>query len=307
MTLLEKEWFIEAPWGKLCVVAWGECSSPPVLLCHGVVDTAATFRPLVKLLPRDFYYIALELPGNGRSDHYPPGMMVSAYDLVYAIAVVVGHFRWDQFRYIAHSLGTVVGFLYDLSYPGKMTHVVNLDPVSRALTVSADEFAQWYHKYFTKYYEKYDIYNGRKETEPKHQWTEALEKLMKKRHLKEPEAVETLLRMSEPVAEGVIRYTYDQRMRIVTRPPLSPQNLRRILTSIPTPTLSIIAEQSVRNGTYEHAEFVFDESAYPLNNYRVRRVEGTHDVHLISPEKMAGWVGQFLLYGVDGLESKAKL
>ncbi|RVE49055.1 hypothetical protein evm_006301 [Chilo suppressalis] len=108
MSIPEKEWFIEAPWGRMCIVAWGECSSPPVLLCHGAIDSAACFRPLVKLLPKDFYYIALELPGHGKSDRYPPGMMVNAYDLVYAITVVVRHFRWDSFRLIAHSLGTVV-------------------------------------------------------------------------------------------------------------------------------------------------------------------------------------------------------
>ncbi|CAG9789725.1 unnamed protein product [Diatraea saccharalis] len=289
MGLLEKEWFIKAPWGKICIVAWGECSSPPVLLCHGAIDSAATFRPLLNLLPRDFYYIAVELPGNGKSDHYLPGMMVSVYDLVYVITVVVRHFRWEKFRFIGHSMGTAIGLFYQLSYPGMLTQLINLDPVSSRIATPADQFDRWCPGAAVITHDQ------------------AISKLMRYRGLSKETAAEILDRISETTDDGKIRYTFDQRMKLVTRPPISPENLKRICTGMKTPTLSIIAEDSVKNGRYSSTPFVFDESEYPAGNYRVRRVEGGHDVHLTNPERLAGYVAQFLLYGPEGLDSKSKL
>ncbi|KAL4714785.1 hypothetical protein ACJJTC_002644 [Scirpophaga incertulas] len=307
MTLLEKEWFIEVPWGRICVVAWGECSDPPVLLCHGSVDTAVCFRPLVKLLPKNFYYVSIELPGNGKSDHYPAGMMISAYDLVYAMAAVVRHFRWQTFDYMAHSYGTLIGFLYNISYPGAMTKIVNFDPVPMGMTVSPKEFGTWYHRHFTKYYENFDAYNTPKENGPRYTWQEALNKLMENRGLSEKNAAATLERVSEPVGDGLVRYTFDQRMKLVNRPPFSPDQLVKLVTSVRTPTLSIIARDTLDKGDYGNLRHLLDQSQHPHGNYRAIVLEGGHDVHFENPERMAGFVGQFLLYGLKGFDSKAKL
>ncbi|KAL0808466.1 hypothetical protein ABMA28_012921 [Loxostege sticticalis] len=307
MPLPENEWYIEAPWGRIAIIAWGDCLNPPVLLCHGSLDTAATFRPLVQLLPENFYYIAMEFPGNGKSDWYPPGMMVSCYDLVYPIAVVVQHFRWEKFTFIGHSLGTVIGKLYNLSYPGKMAKVINLDPLTHLITLPSEDFSMWYHSYFSKFYEKFDKLNIPKDTGPVYKLEEAIENIKSKRGLTTEGAVATLDRMSEPVAAGTIRFTYDQRMKLVTPPPFSSEGIRKLFTSIPTPTLSLLAEKSIVNGLYLRTPFKLEESAYPHGKYRVRRVQGNHDVHFVHPERLAGYVSQFLLYGPEGLDSKHKL
>ncbi|XP_028160638.1 serine hydrolase-like protein [Ostrinia furnacalis] len=318
MPLNENEWYIEAPWGRICIIAWGDCLNPPVLLCHGSLDSAATFRPLVAMLPENFYYIAMEFPGNGKSDWFPPGLMLSSYDLVYPVAVVVEHFRWQKFVYMAHSFGTIIGKLYNLSYPGKISKVINLDPTPNLLTVPADEFSEWYHFYFSKFYEKYETLNTPKETGPIYTYQEAIDTLKKKRDLTDELAAATLERISEPVCKHMIRERSPKILEkyiaaiylgagLVTRPPFSPDSLQSLFTSIPTPTLSIIAEQSIDNGRYDRALFKLDEKAFPLKNYRVRRVEGGHDVHLLNPERLAGFVSQFLLHGLEGLDSKAKL
>lgn len=57
MDLLEKEWYIQAPWGRIAIIAWGNCYDPPVLLCHGLNDSAISYRPLVRVMPKNFYYI----------------------------------------------------------------------------------------------------------------------------------------------------------------------------------------------------------------------------------------------------------
>jgi pimeloyl-ACP methyl ester carboxylesterase len=93
----------------------------------------------------------------------------------------------------------------------------------------------------------------------------------------------------------------------VTIPPFSGDYLKKTLTNIKTPTLSLIAEDCVNSGRYNGTQFQLDESHYPHGNYRVKIIKGGHDVHFEHPERLAGYVRQFLLKGVEGLDFKAKL
>ncbi|XP_048003944.1 serine hydrolase-like protein 2 [Leguminivora glycinivorella] len=277
----EKEWFIEAPWGKICVVAWGSCFNPPILLVHGAVDSAASFRPILERLPDRFYYIAMELPGNAHSDWFPPGVMMSVHDLAYSMEVVRRHFRWKTFGFMGHSLGTLI--------------------------VCYSQVYTTYHYYFTRYYQKYHIYNSPKENAPKYTREKALSMLEYNRGLTGAVASMVLERISEPVGDGLVRYIYDQRAKTVIFPPNSPEHLQKLYVNIKTPTLTIVATESIERGAYKLTPFALDETCYPNNNYRVVTVEGKHDVHVMHPERLAAFVELFLLYGVEGLDRKAKL
>ncbi|XP_053623351.1 serine hydrolase-like protein [Plodia interpunctella] len=306
MTLPENEWFIQAPWGRICLVAWGDCFNPPVLLVHGARDTAATFRPLVSLLPNNFYYIAIELPGNGRSDRYPPGMMISVYDLVYVVTLVVRHFRWDKFIFVGHSMGTLIGKLYNISYKGSITKMVELDPVTKWITVPPHKFADWYHKYFTAFYEQYEKLNSPKEKSPSYTYQQAIDTLKEGRRLTQETAAATVDRMTEPAGRGRVKFTADRRYKFISTVPFAPDHLKRVFTGITTPTLNIVAENSLKKGYYKGAEFLLDESCF-AGNYRIRKVDGGHDVHFVNPDRVAPFVTQFLLYGVEGVNGKPKL
>ncbi|KAM3956864.1 LOW QUALITY PROTEIN: serine hydrolase-like protein 2 [Aphomia sociella] len=306
MTLTENEWFIQAPWGKLSVVAWGNCQ-PPVLLVHDLLDTAATFRPLVSQLPENFYYIAIELPGNGKSDPYPPGMMISIYDLVYCVILVVRHYRWKKFTYIGHSTGAIIGLIYQLSYPGKVDKFIELDPSMRATTVPASEYAAWYKYSFTEYYENYEKFNAPKETAPKHTVEQAVKVLMELRGLSRVAAEASVQRMTERLPDGFVRFTFDPRYKRVTFRPYSPQDLETTCTNMKTPTLVVAARDSINNKVYEHCDFVFDQASFPAKKYRVRIVDGMRDVHFVAPELVAPYISQFLVYGLEGINENAKL
>ncbi|XP_063371262.1 serine hydrolase-like protein 2 isoform X2 [Cydia amplana] len=303
----EKEWFIEAPWGRICVVAWGSCFNPPILLVHGAVDSAASWRPIIERLPDRFYYIAMELPGNAHSDWFPPGVMMSVHDLVYSMEVVRRHFRWKTFGFMGHSLGTLLGKVYNLSYPDRMSFVVDFDPTPAYAAVRPDQFSAWYHYYFTRYYQKYHVYNSPKDNAPKYTREKALSMLEHNRGLTGAVASMVLDRISEPLGEGLVRYIFDQRTKTVVFPPNTSEHLRKLYTNLKTPTLTIVATESLERGAYKATPFALDETCYPHNNYRVITVEGKHDVHVMHPERMAAFVELFLLYGVDGLGRKAKL
>ncbi|CAH2226639.1 jg6305 [Pararge aegeria aegeria] len=103
------------------------------------------------------------------------------------------------------------------------------------------------------------------------------------------------------------RFTFDERIEILTYPPISPDYIRKLFTNIKIPILTIIADASNKSGKYKETPFLFDEKAFPNNNHRLREVFGNHDLHVIHPERVASFVAQFLLYGINGLDNKAKL
>ncbi|XP_049883465.1 probable serine hydrolase isoform X2 [Pectinophora gossypiella] len=246
----------------------------------------------------------MELPGNGRSDPYPPGLPVSLMDLVYSLEVVRRHFRWDQFIYLAHSVATTIGRLYNVSNPGRMSRVIELDQVTPSFVmVTPENFADWYNILYTQYFDRYDFYNSSKENAPKYTMEQAVERVMRVRQLPPEAARATVERWSEPAGHGLIRFTIDQRTKHLLRPPFSAEQVKALFTSLPTPTLGIIAEKSVKNGYFTNTSFLLED----YGNYRVRKVDGGHDVHITNPERMAPFVSQFLLHGIDGLDRKAKL
>lgn len=307
MSLLEKEkeWFIPAPWGRLCIVAWGDCTDPPVLVCHGGADTVISYRPLMALLPTNFYYIGLELPGCGKSDPMPIGVMISVFDLMYAIEVVVNHFRWKTFVYLGHSLGCMLGKLYDLCYPRRISKCIDLDPISVVVSFPAEKFPDWYKFFFINYFESYEKYNLSKEERPTYTEEEVVSKVMKRRGLNSEIAREIAARLTEPAGNGLYRFTFDERTTITTHPPYSPEYLETLLKTIKTPTLTFVSDESKINGRYDGMKNLFDEKF--SSNFRVMVVSGNHDVHVIHPERVASYISRFLLYGLNGLDGKAKL
>ncbi|KAJ2949337.1 hypothetical protein O0L34_g15248 [Tuta absoluta] len=293
----EKEIIIEAPWGKLAALSWGCEADPPVLLVHGKLDVATTFRPLVALLPRAFHYVSLECPGVGNSDQFPKYARYTTVDMVPAILAVKQHFQWDRFIYIGHSVGAVLGKYFNLAYPGVIRRMVELDPVPAYDPWSPESFGAWYHIFYATYYrlDVYQKYNGPEETAPKYTYEKAVDLMTRARGLT-PEAAEHILeRALKPAGDGKYRFTYDQRQKEIPRLPLSPEYLKKLYISVSTPTFAILAQVPVDFSTYEKTPFIMDEGVWPNKNYQFKIVPGGHDAHINNPQCMAEDISKFLL------------
>ncbi|KAJ2953381.1 hypothetical protein O0L34_g971 [Tuta absoluta] len=305
MNLIENEWFIEVPWGKLCTIAWGDCCNPPVLVVHGGGDNLASFRPLITLLPSNFYYVGIEIPGNGKSDCYPPGLPVHTLDMPYVIEIVRRHFRWESFIYMAHSFGGIAGKLYNLTHPGRIIAAIDLDQITPTLDFEIENFPKWYQAYYGAFYGRYEKNRLPIEKKPTYTWDQMIEKVRKNRPELTPELVRaTIGRHSEPAGDGKIRLTLDTRRPYAFPPPFTREQYKTLfITMIDTPTLAVAAKDSIQKKLYKNTPFLLEDH----KNYRVKVVEGGHDVHIAHPERVAPFVSQFLLYGLEGLDRRSKL
>ncbi|KAJ8705510.1 hypothetical protein PYW08_012556 [Mythimna loreyi] len=124
MKKVTKEWTVDATWGKIAMISWGNPANPPILLVHGFMDSAATFILLVEQLPDTFYYVAFDMPGHGKSDPFLPGPIVSHLAIVETVRIIVKHMNWTKFAYLSHSMGFSIGILYNHLFPGKIVKMI---------------------------------------------------------------------------------------------------------------------------------------------------------------------------------------
>jgi pimeloyl-ACP methyl ester carboxylesterase len=108
------------------VLAWGDSTSPKLFLLHGWMDVAASFQFLVDALARNWYVIAPDLRGYGRSEWQPQGYWFADY--VADLEALLDRFApGEPVNLIGHSLGGNIVLQYAGVRPARVRAVVSLD------------------------------------------------------------------------------------------------------------------------------------------------------------------------------------
>lgn len=107
---------------------WGPRNQQPILALHGWQDNAGTFDRLCPLLPADRPVLCIDLPGHGRSSHYPKGMQYFLFwDGIAVVRRIVRHFNWQRITLLGHSLGGALSFMYAASFPEGVERLISVD------------------------------------------------------------------------------------------------------------------------------------------------------------------------------------
>ncbi|XP_075989507.1 serine hydrolase-like protein isoform X2 [Anticarsia gemmatalis] len=286
-----RTWKIKAPWGQLSLTSWGNPNSPPVFLVHGRQDCAATFQPLLQLLPQEYYFVAIDMPGSGPSDPLPNGIKIMRFHFLGAMEVAIEHLGWKSFIFIGHSMGCEQGLFFNSLYPGRITKMILLDAEPTLRRLQVQNLAEYQPKFYNDYYDNYWKENYYYRTYTKPQATEAL---MKARNLTEDKASVLLSTSLIHVKDDQYRFSWDRRLKMP-----APQNYPNtyyfaLFKNIPK-TLLISASESIFPKTQAKAgslELIGMMSK--LSNFSQVIVEGDHDVHLSYPERVAPYAAAFL-------------
>lgn len=121
---------IVSPSGKW----WGSRNQQPILAVHGWQDNAGTFDRLCPLLPANQSVLCIDLPGHGKSSHYPTGMQYFLFwDGIAIIRRIVNHFNWKHVTLMGHSLGGALTFMYAASFPSDVRRLISIDMAGPAV------------------------------------------------------------------------------------------------------------------------------------------------------------------------------
>ncbi|XP_014357174.2 serine hydrolase-like protein [Papilio machaon] len=293
MKKILKEWFLNAPWGKVALISWGNPKGEPVLLIHGRQDSAATFIPLLELLPDKYYYVGVDMPGNGLSDPLPKGVMLTRIFPVSVVQLVVEHLKWDKFTYIGHSMGTEIGLFYNSVFPGRVKRCIYLDGGPALCRILITDFSIYFKTHYIYYYDNYESINNDDRIFSKES---ALKAVMKARKMTKQQAELILSRNLKKIGEDKYKLSWDKREKILAPPFGSIDYYYGLFSQNCPPTLFISANQS--DGGYTEAKDLVNQLISDLSKnmtyFKVVTVDGGHDVHFTNPERLSQHILEFL-------------
>lgn len=275
------------PWGFVAAKAWGSPQNSPVLVVHGIMDNAGSFNRLIPQLPTSFYYVCIDLPGHGFSSHFLAGIPLDFFNYVLCIELVVKSLGWNEFIYLSHSLGGIIGSFYVSLYPGRVKKMITID-LGLPSDYSGNKLVSRVQDIQKNALENYHDTSMRL-----HSYDDVIHALKYKRmNCLNDSAAEALFERAVTKVGDKFKYNRDPRLKITLRPLFSLEQYLIFYSRVQVPLLFIITSIHV-NAKIPGLEEGLD-ILKKIKTLKFVVVEGNHDVHNNYPERVATIITDFL-------------
>lgn len=94
----------------------------PLLALHGWLDNAASFLPMAPLLT-GYDLVALDMPGHGRSFHYPDDAEYSLFSTILDLLAAADTLGWERFAVLGHSMGGAIASVLAAAAPERIEYL----------------------------------------------------------------------------------------------------------------------------------------------------------------------------------------
>ena len=114
--------------GELHLIAAGNQQAQPIVFMHGITEYARSFLPIMKMLPKDYYLVAIDLRGRGDSFKPDEGYRLCDYidDLLTIWSLFSGHAKRPIV--VGHSMSGRIATAFAAQYPQLLSALVLIDP-----------------------------------------------------------------------------------------------------------------------------------------------------------------------------------
>ena len=103
---------------QFCLCEWGNPSHTPILILHGWLDQAAGWQPIAEQLSKNNYYVlALDQRGHGKSQHIPSSTYYHFPDYIADVACLQQTLQLPPMILIGHSMGGTIASQYAALQP----------------------------------------------------------------------------------------------------------------------------------------------------------------------------------------------
>ncbi|XP_009868095.1 PREDICTED: serine hydrolase-like protein 2 [Apaloderma vittatum] len=285
------------PWGHVAAKAWGPSEGHPVLCLHGWLDNANTFDKLIPLLPRDCYYVAMDLSGHGLSSHRPAGSVYYLLDYVSDVRRVAAALQWRRFTLMGHSMGGSVAAMFCFLYPEMVDKLILLESLGFLL---APEDTEAWLKSKRMVIDRLLSLEAKQQTPRARSPEAALQRLLEaNRHLTAEGGAILLQRGATETPAGLV-YNRDMRVNMQIRESLTVEQCVKLLQKIQDRVLIVLAQDGLlvpdkldsRNHFAKALREAFESTL--KEHIQVAEVPGSHFVHLNEPEVVSGIISSFL-------------
>uniref|UniRef100_A0A182M175 AB hydrolase-1 domain-containing protein n=1 Tax=Anopheles culicifacies TaxID=139723 RepID=A0A182M175_9DIPT len=294
LALLAKELPFEMAAGKW----WGSRMQQPVLALHGWQDNAGTFDRLCPLLPSDIPILAIDLPGHGKSSHYPKGMHYFIFwDGITLIRRIVKYYGWTKITLLGHSLGGALSFMYAASFPDEVDRFISIDiagPTVRDHHKTAASTGDCIDKFL--HYETLP-----ESKMPCYGYEEMIDLVLAAYDGSvDYDSVEVLMRRGMALApahfnkEGY-HFARDLRLKVALLGMFSMEQVLAYAERIKCKVLNIRADPGMKfdnPAVYTNVMEVLKRTASKVVYYEI---PGSHHLHLVTPDRVSKQISEFLL------------
>lgn len=258
-------------------------------------NSSRSFDTLIPLLPKQYSYLAIDLPGHGFSSHLPKGTnYYHLIDLVPLFEEIRVKFKWQQLSLIAHSFGAMVSFCYAAFFPENVDFVCALDTLKpQNLHPKMTE-----HLYERQTKRLIRLLQNWKQEQPDYTYDELVSRSYEgSQKSVEMDKIDCMMkRGSKPSPTNPNKFYYSRDIRVKCWQPfdveqkISMEYIKRIRCAY----LFIRSDDT----TFSEPQSNIDEAVQQFEKYNktfeLLKVNGTHHVHLNNPELIAEKVGNFL-------------
>jgi len=132
------------------MLEWGASGHEPLILVHGFLDQAWSWRPFVAALQssvrRPLWIIAPDCRGHGDSGWVGAGGYYHFYDYLFDLDSIVHAIGVERFALVGHSMGGTIAFLYAGTFPqrvGKLVLIEGIGPVGMNFPDAPARMGKW--------------------------------------------------------------------------------------------------------------------------------------------------------------------
>lgn len=99
----------------------GEQNNPPVVFLHGFMGSSADWNQVIELLIREFYCIAIDLPGHGKS---PISADTNFENLIENLDSLIESLSLKNPAVVGYSMGGRIALNWIVNFPGRFARIV---------------------------------------------------------------------------------------------------------------------------------------------------------------------------------------
>jgi pimeloyl-ACP methyl ester carboxylesterase len=145
-----RERWVDARGLALHCLEWGQSSGEPVLLVHGFLDMAHSWRSFVDALSnrsqKPLWIVAPDCRGHGDSGWVGAGGYYHFPDYVFDLDCVVQALDVSRLRLVGHSMGGTISLLYAGAFPERVAQLVLIEgvgPAGMKFSDAPERMATW--------------------------------------------------------------------------------------------------------------------------------------------------------------------
>ena len=247
---------------------WGNPEGYPIVALHGWLDNALSFSVMAPFLNK-YRFIALDLSGQGLSDHRSPDATYHIWDDVPQLLSVISTLGLNELAVLGHSRGAAIAVLLATALDDRCSRLVLLDGMLPRPTqdeLAAEQFlrSQRDHIALSNHQPRtFEDIEGFVSARVRLGFSESSARLLAPRALRE-------------TTEGW-SLVHDPRLNHASAVKLSPGMCAAFYAAMATPTLALVAQRGLgERGGFEASLAAVSE----MTNWRVETVPGSHHTHM---------------------------